>query len=87
MAVSAAIKRSIIMTAAIGGAAAPPSQDLSFLTPDSLPSGITFTRSSIGTYFDSSGIMRTAAINTPRWGYHPSTYTINGLLTEEARTN
>jgi hypothetical protein len=61
--------------------------DLSFMTPGSLDGRITFTRASTGTYFDATGTLRTAAINTPRWDCDPVNHTLNGLLLEDARTN
>jgi hypothetical protein len=61
--------------------------DLSFMAPGSLDTRITFTRASTGTYFDSTGTMRTAAINAPRWDYDPVTHALRGMLIEEARTN
>ena len=70
-------------------AALPPgaSLDLSFMTPGTLDPRITFTRASTGTYFDSNGVMRTAAVNQPRWDYDPVTHQLRGLLLEDARTN
>ena len=65
----------------------PPSLDLSFMTPGTLDPRITFTRASVGTYFDSAGVMQTAAVNAPRWDYDPSTHELRGLLIEETRTN
>lgn len=47
----------------------------------------TFSRSSIGTYFDSSGTMQTAAANALRFDYDPTTHVFKGALFEEARTN
>ena len=63
-------------------AALPPGAtlDLSFLTPGTLDPRITFTRASTATYFDATGTMQTAAVNTPRWDS-------KGLLIEDARTN
>ena len=55
----------------------------SFLTA----SGGTFTRNSIGTYFDSTGTLQTATANTPRFDYDPVTNAAKGILIEESRTN
>ena len=63
------------------------SLDLSFMTPGTLPSGVTFTRASTGTYFDATGTMQSATTNTPRWDYDPVTHALRGMLIEEARTN
>ena len=65
----------------------PASLDLSFMTPGALPSGVTFTRASTGSYFDATGTLQTAAANAPRWDYDPNALSLNGLLIEEARTN
>jgi hypothetical protein len=64
-----------------------PALGLDFMVPGVLDPRITFTRASTGTYFDSSGVLQTAAINTPRWDYDPATLALRGLLIEEARTN
>ena len=70
-------------------AALPPGAtlDLSFLTPGTLDPLITFTRASTATYFDATGTMQTAAVNTPRWDYDPVAHVLNGLLLEDQRTN
>lgn len=48
---------------------------------------ITFTRSTTATFTNSTGLIATAAINTPRFDYDPITLTPKGLLIEEQRTN
>ena len=48
---------------------------------------ITFTRASTATYFDATGTLQSAAIDTPRFDYDPATLAARGFLIEEARTN
>ena len=70
-----------------------PTLDLNFASSLSLTStsGITpsFSRASTGTYFNSSGVLSSAAINAPRFDhvYNGSSWVSKGLLIEEQRTN
>lgn len=66
--------------AALGGA-------VSIVSDGVLSPLATFTRSSTATYFDSTGVLQTAAIDTPRIDYDPVTHALRGLLIEEQRTN
>ena len=54
-----------------------------------LPSQLTLSRSSSGTYFDSSGVIQTATSNNPRFNYkyNGASWVPAGLLIEEQRTN
>jgi hypothetical protein len=63
-----------------------PNADYSFLGP-SLPAGFTLTRASVASYFDSAGILQSAAVDAPRFDYNPANLAARGLLLEEARTN
>ena len=64
-----------------------PTLDLQFAGATSLDNRITFSRGSTATYFDQLGVLQTAAINTARFDYNPSTLAAQGLLIEEQRTN
>jgi len=74
-------------------ALAVPSLDLQFADNKSLADAVTgqslvtFTRASSGTYVDSTGTLRTAAVNEPRFDHNPTTGESLGLLVEEQRTN
>lgn len=48
---------------------------------------ITFTRASAATYFDSAGVLQSAANDAPRFDYDPVTLAARGMLIEEQRTN
>ena len=67
--------------------------DLKFASTLSLTSssGITpsYSRASTGTYFNSSGVLTSAAVNAPRFDhtYNGTSWISRGLLVEEQRTN
>lgn len=52
-----------------------------------VPRQLSFSRSSTGTCWDGSGVMRTAPANGPRLDHDPATGARRGLLIEEQRTN
>ena len=74
----------------IGGV---PSLDLNFAQNKSLIDGvsgnnlITFARNSTATYIGEDGLIKTAAINEPRFDHDPTTRDSLGLLVEEQRGN
>jgi prepilin-type N-terminal cleavage/methylation domain-containing protein len=74
----------------IGGV---PSLDLNFAKNKSLIDSVsgknlvTFSRNSIGTYVGADGLIKTAAVNEPRFDHNPVTGESLGLLIEEQRTN
>lgn len=60
---------------------------MNLVKPDAITTTGSITRSTIGTYFDSTGIMQTAAINQVRVTYEPGTKEFRGVLIENAATN
>jgi hypothetical protein len=64
-----------------------PSLLLDFAGTGTLDSRVTFTRSTTATYYNSSGVLSTAAIDAPRFDYNPSTLAPLGLLIEQSSTN
>lgn len=60
---------------------------LDFANTRQLDPRITFTRASIGTFYDTFGILKTAASGTARFDHNPITEESLGLLIEEQRAN
>lgn len=63
-----------------------PTENFDFTT-GIIPSNLTFTRATTGTYYNSSGVLTTAAINAPRFDYDPNSLQLRGLLLEASVTN
>ena len=61
--------------------------DLNFAQTKRLDPRITYSRASSGTYFDSTGLLKSATTNQARFDHDPTTGESLGLLVEEARTN
>lgn len=64
-----------------------PSLGVDFASTKRIPPEMQFSRASTGTYIGSDGLIKTAAINEPRFDHDPLTGKIRGLLVEESRTN
>jgi hypothetical protein len=79
----------LTLSAGSGAAIARPTFSRDFAGEKTLNNGtgpsITFTRASIGTFFDANGVLQTAAANVPRFDHSGGNSL--GLLIEEARTN
>lgn len=60
---------------------------MNLVKPEIINSAGSITRSTIGTYFDSTGTMQTAAINEVRIHHNPVTKEFLGVLIENAATN
>jgi hypothetical protein len=60
---------------------------LNFVNSNTLDSRITFTRTTTATVTNSSGVIQSSAINSPRFDYDPVTLQSKGLLIEEQRIN
>ncbi len=75
------------MSASINYSNLTPTLLLDFANTEQLDPRITFTRASIGSYYDTSGILQIAASSRPRFDFNPVTGESLGLLIEESRTN
>lgn len=64
-----------------------PQYEADFSKDPNLPSYMSFTRSTTATYWAQDGTLKTAATNTPRMEYDPTTRQFLGLKLEEGRTN
>jgi len=64
-----------------------PSLLLDFANSKALDPRISYSRASTATYVGADGLIKTAAINEPRFDHNPTTGESLGLLIEEARTN
>lgn len=64
-----------------------PALDLNYASTMALAGSETFTRASTGWYYNSAGVLTSAATNAARFGYDSSTLAAKGLLLEDARTN
>ncbi len=64
-----------------------PSLLLNFARSRQLDPRITFSRASIGTFYNSAGVLQTAAAGQPRFDFNPVTGESLGLLIEEQRVN
>ncbi|HVI99074.1 MAG TPA: hypothetical protein VM657_08420 [Sphingomonas sp.] len=56
-------------------------------TAGTMPPGARLTRASIGSRFDTAGVMRIEAADVPRFDHDPATGALRGLLIEPQRTN
>lgn len=64
-----------------------PSLLLDFANVKGLDPRVSFTRNSPATYWDSTGVLRTARVNQPRFDHDPVTLKSRGLLVEQSATN
>jgi hypothetical protein len=75
------------VSGSLGVSAYSPVINYNFLL-SSIPPSLTYSRASNATYYNSAGVLVSAANNVPRFDYNPSTLVLNGLLMEpNATTN
>lgn len=86
-AASAASSSAVALGVSTGRNSISPSILLDFANTQQLDSRLVFTRASTATYFDRTGVLRTAPANVPRFDFEPETGESLGLLIEESRTN
>lgn len=86
-AASAASAAAIVTGVASNRPSIRPSLLLDFANTKQLDPRITFSRPTTATYFDSNGVLQTAAAGVPRFDHDPVTGESKGLLIEEQRTN
>lgn len=81
------VGRGLSRGAGFAGGYATPTINAQFALTGALPTGMTFTRASSGTRYNSAGVLVTETTDVARFDYVPSTLAARGLLIEEARTN
>jgi hypothetical protein len=64
-----------------------PDLSLDFINSRGIDPAYSFTRNSAATYVGPDGLIKTAAVNQPRFDFDPVTGDYRGLLIEESRTN
>lgn len=64
-----------------------PIQAIDIIAAGALSPNATFSRLSVGKYWDASGVLQTAAAGAPRWDHDPVTGAALGLLVEQQSTN
>lgn len=77
----------VLNTSSTLGGVVRPSMVMNFDNGERLHPLFSCIRNSIGTYYDSLGILRTQSAGFPRIDHDPVTFATKGLLVEESRTN
>lgn len=86
-AASAATSSAVALGVSTGRNSISPSILLDFANTQQLDSRLVFTRASTATYFDRTGILRTAPANVPCFNFNPETLESDGLQIFESSTN